>query len=75
MELRIQIDTSQILSLIHQLPKKEIIKLSTILQSELSEKKQTKGLRKLILNAPVWNASDVRKVSEARKLINKSRVA
>jgi hypothetical protein len=75
MELRIDIDYNQILRLIHQLPKKEREKLADILQSEVSSKKSSKKIQKLILKAPTWSDSDFSEYNEARIHINKSRIA
>ena len=75
MELRIDIDYNQILSLIHQLPKKEIEKLTNILQSEISLKKTSKSIQKLILKAPTWTDSDFEDYKQARLHLAKSRIA
>ena len=58
MELRINIDYDQILSLIHQLPKKDIEKLAYTLQTEIVKKKSSKKLHEMILKAPTWTDSD-----------------
>jgi hypothetical protein len=75
MELKIKIDYNQILSLIHQLPEREIKKLTTTLQSEILSKKTSKKIQELILQAPTWSESDFNSYQESRKYINNSRLA
>ena len=75
MELRIDVDYNQILRLIHQLPKKEIEKLTNTLQTEMTSKKSSKAIQKMILKAPTWSDSDLNDSNEARNHINKSRIA
>ncbi len=74
MELRIEIDYNQILKLIHQLPKKEIEKLSFTLQSEISSKNISGNLQEIILNAPTWSDTDLNDFNMARLHLNKSRI-
>ena len=71
------ISYQQILSLIHQLPKEERNKLIATLQSEkLSEKNDESGsFEQLIMNAPTWTDSELKKFQKARNNINKSRIA
>ncbi len=71
MELRINIDYKQILGLIYQLPKRDIEKLTTALQSEILSKKPTRSIQDLILNAPTWSDSDYHDYQNARSHINK----
>lgn len=75
MELKVDINYNQILRLIRQLPKRDIKKLTNILQSEIVADKSSKSLQKLILQAPTWTDSDLNDYSEARIHINKSRIA
>ena len=75
MELRIDVDYNQILRLIHQLPKKEIEKLTNTLHTEMTSKKSSKAIQKMILKAPTWSDSDLNDYTEARNHINKSRIA
>jgi hypothetical protein len=75
MELRIDIDYNQILRLIHQLPKKEIEKLTNTLQTEIATKKSSKAIQKMILKAPTWSDSDLNDYNETRNHLNKSRIA
>ena len=61
MELRINLEYKQILNLVHQLPEKDIEKLASTLQSEVSNKrKRTKNrsIQKLLLKAPTWTESE-----------------
>ena len=74
MELRIDLDYNQILVLIHQLPKKEIEKLSFTLQSEISSKNISGNLQEIILNAPTWSDTDLNDFNMARLHLNKSRI-
>jgi hypothetical protein len=75
MEIKVDINYNQILRLIRQLPKRDIKKLTNILQSEIVSDKSTKSLQKLILQAPTWTDSDLNDYNEARFYINKSRIA
>jgi hypothetical protein len=75
MELRIEIGYDQILKLIHQLPKREIERLTNTLQEEIESKKSSKTIREMILNAPTWTDSDLNEYNEARDHLNKSRIA
>jgi hypothetical protein len=75
MELRIDVDYNQILRLIHQLPKREIEKLTNTLQTEMTSKKSSKAIQKMILKAPTWSDSDLNDYNETRNHINKSRIA
>jgi hypothetical protein len=75
MELRVDINYNQILGLIRQLPKKDIKKLTNILQSEITASKSTRSLQNLILQAPTWTESDLDFYNDARIHINNSRIA
>lgn len=75
MELKINLEFNQILKLIHQLPKKDIERLSAVLQSEVSASKSSTSLQKLILDAPTWTGEDLNNYNEARTHINQSRIA
>jgi hypothetical protein len=78
MELRINLEYKQILNLVHQLPEKDIERLASTLQSEVSNKrKRTKNrsIQELLLKAPTWTESDYSGFQEARDHINKSRIA
>ena len=74
MELRIEIEYDQILKLIHQLPKKEIERLTIVLQSEVSAGKSTNTLQKLILDAPTWSDAELHEYEAARTHLNQSRI-
>ena len=75
MELRIDVDYNQILRLIHQLPKREIEKLTNTLQIEMTSQKSSEAIQKMILEAPTWSDSDFNDYNETRNHINKSRIA
>jgi hypothetical protein len=75
MELRIDLEYNQILKLIHQLPKKEIERLTITLQSEISANKSTSTLQKMILDAPTWSDAELHEYEEARTHLNQSRIA
>jgi len=68
-------DYNQILELIHQLPEREIEKLTITLQSEMLLKKTSKSIQELILKAPTWSDSNYDNYKKARNYINKSRIA
>lgn len=74
MELRLNIDYKEILGLIHQLPKTDIQKLVTTLQSEIVQKQSQESIQELILNAPTWSVSDFDNYQNTRNHINKSRI-
>jgi len=76
MELKINMDYSQILNIIQQLPLKEIEKLTSTLQTEVSLNKENskKKLGDLILSAPTWTESEYSDYLEARNQINKTRL-
>lgn len=75
MELRIDLEFNQILQLIHQLPKKEIERLTITLQSEISVNKSASNLQKMILDAPTWSDAELHEYEEARTHLNQSRIA
>jgi len=66
MELRIDLDYNQILGLIHQLPKREIERLTHTLQSEISLKKSSVDLQEMILKAPTWTDLEFEAFNHAR---------
>lgn len=68
-------DYNQILELIHQLPERQIEKLTVTLQSEMLSKKTSKSIQELILKAPTWSDSNYNNYKKARNYINKSRIA
>jgi hypothetical protein len=75
MELRNNLDYNQLLELIHQLPKREIERLTNTLLSEISLNKSSEDLQEMILKAPTWSDSDLDEYNRARVHINKSRIA
>ena len=75
MELKINLEFNQLLKLIHQLPPKDIERLSVVLQSEVSANKSTSSLQKLILNAPMWTDAELQDYDDARTHLNQSRIA
>ena len=75
MELKINLEFNQILKLIHQLPKKDIERLSVVLQSEVAASKSSSSLQELILNAPTWTDAELQDYIEARAHLNQSRIA
>jgi hypothetical protein len=70
-----RVDYNQILKMIHQLPPREIEMLTQTLQMEMTTKQSSESLQKIILDAPTWTDSDIHDYEEARKHINKSRIA
>jgi hypothetical protein len=75
MELKINLEFNQLLKLIHQLPKKDIERLSVVLQSEVSASKSSNSLQKLILESPTWTDPEFHDYNEARAHLNQSRIA
>ncbi len=75
MELSINLEFNQLLKLIHQLPKKDIERLSVVLQSEVTASKPVSSLQELILNAPTWTDAELQDYNEVRTHLNQSRIA
>lgn len=75
MELKINLEFNQLLKLIHQLPKKDIERLSVVLQSEVTATKSASSLQKLILDAPTWTDAELQDYNDARDHLNQSRIA
>ena len=75
MELKINLEFNQLLKLIHQLPKKDIERLSVVLQSEVTAAKSASSLQKLILDAPTWTDTELQDYNDARDHLNQSRIA
>ncbi|MDP2115195.1 MAG: hypothetical protein Q8K69_14185 [Bacteroidota bacterium] len=75
MELRLDLEFNQLLELIHQLPKKDIERLSVVLQSEAKASKSSSSLQKLILDAPTWSDAELHEYEGARSHLNQSRIA
>jgi hypothetical protein len=75
MELKINLEFNQLLKLIHQLPKKDIERLSVVLQSEVTASKSAGTLQKLIMDAPTWTDAELNDFNEARTHLNQSRIA
>jgi len=75
MELKINLEFNQLLKLIHQLPKKDIERLSVVLQSEVTASKSASSLQKLILDAPTWTDTELQDYNDARVHFNQSRIA
>ena len=74
MENSEKIEFDKLLELIHQLPDEKFKLLLKTLQEENFSKEQSYDLEKVILQAPVWNESDLNDYKSARKSINKSRL-
>ncbi len=55
MELRLNIDFNQLLSLIKQLPDKQIAKLKAELDKKSTKKKSSSEFQKLLLKGPVMS--------------------
>ncbi len=75
MELKINLEFNQILKLIHQLPKKDIERLTSVLQSEVSTSTSSNSLQKIILDAPMWTDAELQDYNDARTHLNQSRIA
>ena len=76
MKQKINVDYNQILSLIHQLPAKEIEKLFIAMQMKLTTKKKNgkKYLKELLLSAPTWTDTEYKEYLEVREQINNCRL-
>ncbi|MDP3181182.1 MAG: hypothetical protein Q8M67_05180 [Bacteroidota bacterium] len=75
MELKINLEFNQILKLIHQLPKKDIERLSIVLESEVTASKSASSMQKLILDAPTWTDNELQDYNDAKDHLNQSRIA
>ncbi len=75
MELKINLEFNQLIKLIHQLPKKDIERLTSVLQSEVSASKSSNSLQKIILDAPTWTDAELQDYNDARTHLNQSRIA
>lgn len=76
MDLNVNLSFNQILRLIHQLPKKEIKRLSDTLQAEMNKPETSvNAIQQLILKAPTWSDEDLNDSNQARVHINNSRIA
>jgi hypothetical protein len=75
MEVKLDISYDQILALIKKLPRKDMEKLNDILKSELDTERSNESLQELILQAPIWSDEEYNNYFEARRHINKSRIA
>jgi hypothetical protein len=75
MELKINLEFNQLLKLIHQLPPRDIERLSVVLQSEVTASKSASSLQQLILDAPTWADTELQDYNEARVHLNQSRIA
>jgi hypothetical protein len=77
MELRVNVDYNQILDLIQQLPVQDIERLTTTLQTGLTQKKEIEKskLVDLILSSPTWTDHEYHDYLKAREQINKTKHA
>lgn len=75
MELKINLEFNQLLKLIQQLPKKDIERLSVVLQSEITAIKSASSLQKLIMDAPTWTDTELQDYNDVRVHLNQSRIA
>jgi hypothetical protein len=76
MELKINIGYNEILELIKQLPKTQILQLKTDIETAIieQEKTETTDFQKLLLQGPVMSDEQYAEYLESRKYINKWRV-
>ncbi len=75
MEPKVNIDYNQILDLIQQLPPQDLEKLTSALQTGLTQKKEVakSKLIDLILSSPTWSDNDYSDYVEAREQVNRTR--
>jgi len=76
MEPKVNIDYNQILDLIQQLPTQDLEKLTSALQTGLTQKKEVakSKLIDLILSSPTWSDNDYSDYVEAREQVNSTRL-
>lgn len=76
MELKIKIGYNEILELIKQLPKTQILQLKTDIETQIIQTKQEEitDFQQLLLQGPVMNDEQYDEYLENRKYINKWRV-
>lgn len=76
MELKINIGYNEILELIKQLPKTQVLQLKTDIETQIIQPKKVEmtDFQKLLLQGPVMNDGQYEEYLENRKYINKWRV-
>ncbi len=77
MEVKVDMNFKGILELISQLPDEKARELFSILKARLTSKKpnQNNDLKRLILDAPTWDDTQINTFQEARDSINSSLLA
>ena len=76
MELKLNLNFNQILSLVRQLNDKEKERLAESLQSDIASTKPSKkkDIQEIILNAPTWGEEELTDWQNARTHGNNSRI-
>jgi hypothetical protein len=76
MQLNLNVDYKDIVTIVKQLPVSELKKLNTAISHEIVSKKHPKrtNLQTLILKAPTWTDSQYNDYLSTREHINKSRL-
>ena len=77
MQLNLDIEYKDLITIVKQLPISELKRLKLTINNEISLKKQTKktDLQSLILKAPTWSDNEYNEYLSAKEHINKSRLA
>jgi hypothetical protein len=76
MQLNLNVDYKDIVTIVKQLPVSELKRLNTAISHEIISKKHSKrtNLQTLILKAPTWTDSQYNDYLATREHINKSRL-
>lgn len=76
MNLNLNIDYSDLVAIIKQLPVSDLKMLNNTINQEIVFKKQVEksDLQKLLLKAPTWSDEDFNDYQKLREHINKSRL-
>jgi len=77
MQLNLNIEYNDLVTIVKQLPVSELIKLNSTITHEIVLKKSTrhKDLQKLILKAPTWSDDQYNEYLLSKVHFNKSRLA
>jgi|GEM_PF-980567 len=76
MQLNLNVDYKDIVTIVKQLPVSELKRLNTAINHEIVSKKHSRrtNLQTLILKAPTWTDSEYNDYLATREHINKSRL-
>lgn len=70
MEVKTEIGVEQLLSMVKQLPEKEITRLLNRIKIEVSARSKDSQLSELLKKAPTWSDKDMNAFEETRQGLN-----